>query len=88
MTTQTARSIAVGIYKPYKLHAGRLQSFGQEITRMLGELPEYFRGEGGGSFGKIRDDRYGRQRTDQYRTASNLIILGIATGQIEYRPSP
>ncbi len=84
----TARIVTVGIYRPYELHAGRLRSFGQEITRMLGELPECFRDESGGSFSQIRDDRYGRQWADQYRTASRLIILGMATGQIEYRPSP
>lgn len=78
---------AEGIVTNVGFHPERLEAHKQEIADMLAELPDEFKASSGGgwSFLNACNDRNGNQWADLHRTMEQLVLLGIATGLVEYQ---
>lgn len=69
-------------FKPEKIEEHR-----QEIHNMLADLPDQFKestGGGGWSFLQACVDKNNRQWTGMHQTMDQLVLLGLAIGEVEY----
>jgi hypothetical protein len=78
--------IAEGIIHTVGFHRDRIEEYRQEIHDMLAELPDEFKASGGGGYSFLNAclDRYGNQWTGLHQTQEQLVLLGIAIGEVAY----
>ncbi len=82
--------IAEGLTTDVGFHPRRLEGHKQTVGEILTLLPNEFlsveRGGGGGwSFLNACNDVNGNQWTGFHKTVEQLMLLGLATGQVEYQ---
>lgn len=83
----TSKHVAAhGVMVNVGFHPERLESFKDEIKGMLEELPNEFMQSGGGgwSFLNLCVDKHGNQWTGFHQTMDELVILGLATGLVDF----
>ena len=75
---------APGITSSVGFHPERVESYKDEIAKMLGELPDEFQETGGGgmSFLNACNDKHGNQWTGMHETMEHLFQLGLAVGKV------
>lgn len=75
-----------GIIHTVGFQPERLEQHRQEIHDMLAELPDEFKVATGGGYSFLNAclDRYGNQWADEHRTVEQLVLLGLAIGEVEY----
>lgn len=78
--------VAEGLVQTVGFHPGRIKKHAQKIHDMLAELPDEFKASGGGGFSFLNAclDRKGRQWAGTHKTQEELVLLGIAIGEVEY----
>ncbi|NCC20408.1 hypothetical protein EOM33_05135 [Candidatus Saccharibacteria bacterium] len=78
--------VAEGVIQTVGFHPGRIEEHRQEIHDMLTELPDEFKTSGGGGYSFLYAclDRHGDQWTGVHQTQEQLVLLGIAIGEVEY----
>lgn len=79
-------TVGIGLKNTVGFHPQRLESHKENIAKMCECLPKEFQEkEGGGmSFLNMCYDRSGSQWASLHQTMDELVILGHATGKIEY----
>lgn len=77
--------VVEGVLAKFGFHPARVESHRAELTAMLAQLPDDFRGDGpggGGSFLVACVDRDGVQWTGMHRSVEQLFVLGMALGLV------
>ena len=77
---------ADGIVRSVGFHPDRLEAHSEEIVELLAELPDAFQQSSGGgmSFLNACFDKHDNQWTDVHFRMEQLLLLGLATGRVEY----
>lgn len=78
--------VCEGILHTVSFHPGRVEEHRQAIHDMLAELPDEFKAERGGGWSFLNAclDRHGNQWTGLHPVQEQLVLLGIAIGEVEY----
>lgn len=76
--------IVEGIVRTYVLHPDRTKANTAKVMELLKELPDNFQIGGGWSFMNMCNDKHGNQWTDFHMAMEDLVILGLATDQVEF----
>jgi hypothetical protein len=71
-----------GINMKYGLHPTRLENHKEEISNLVDELSDTF--DEGASFLSMCEDKTGEQWSGFHDRMEQLLVLGIATGKMEY----